>query len=81
LGGTVCAAPVVEGARGASDALNCTLSRPFGAGFGTGTVWAADGGATPTRVTAISNVKAVGMPQQTRRSAAKRFGSVFKTSS
>jgi hypothetical protein len=57
------------------------LSRPFGAGFGTGTVCAAEGLATPARLTAIANAKAVGLAQEWRRSAAESFGSVFKTSS
>jgi len=39
-------------------------SRPFGAGFGTGTVCAAEGPAMPARLTAIAIAKAVGLPRE-----------------
>ena len=56
-GGVADVAPVVSGRFCASDALICVLSRPFGAGFGTGTVCADDSVAAPATEAVIITTK------------------------
>jgi hypothetical protein len=73
--------PVVIGPFCGSDALTCTPSRPFGAGFGIGTVCAATEVATPTTDTAISNANPVRTPVLANRSALRDLGFLFNASS
>ena len=55
-GGVVRVAPVVSGPR--VSPLICTLSRPFGAGFGIGTVCCAIEGAAAIRLVAATSAQA-----------------------
>ena len=58
-GGMAEVAPVVGSERFCrSDALNCALSRPLGAGFGTGTVCAVEGAAAPATETTTAKANA-----------------------
>ena len=62
-GGETAVAPVVTGPFCPSDALICTPSRPFGAGFGTGTVCAPERVAMPAIRVAASNITATDVPR------------------
>jgi hypothetical protein len=68
--------PVVAGPRWASDALNWT-SRPFGAGFGTGTLCAEDGTTMHSMEAAISNATLVCMPRFASGFVIGNFGALF----
>ena len=58
-GGMAEVVPVVGSERFCrSDALNCVLSRPLGAGFGTGTVCAVESVAAPATETATTKANA-----------------------
>jgi hypothetical protein len=85
LGGGDGVAPVVIGARCGSDALICRPSRAFGAGFGIGTVCAAEDLATDSVATQImdavtSNAKPLRTPIA-NCFAIRWFGSLFNASS
>src|SRR6516164_2070279 len=68
------AVPVVGSERFCrSDALNCLLSRPLGAGFGTGTVCAVESVATPATETATIKANAARAPASVNGSAGRNF--------
>src|SRR6266404_4183475 len=81
LGGGAGIAPVVIGPFCGSDALIWTPSRPFGAGFGNGTVCAEADVATPAMDAAISNANPARTPAPANRSPLRDFGFLFNASS
>jgi len=81
LGGGAWVAPVVIGGFCGSDALICTPSRAFGAGFGIGTFCAEDGAANAVRDAAISSASAARRPRPAVRSATWNFGFLFNATS
>ena len=75
-------APVVTGAFcGILRAHLHVPSRPFGAGFGTGTVCAEAGVAAPATDAAISSASPQRMPRWVKCCVIRYFGSLFNASS
>src|ERR1700747_1285444 len=73
-GGVTAVVPVVNGERFCvSDALICVLSRPFGAGFGTGTVWASDRLAAPATGAATVRANRARVPADASDSTGRNF--------
>src|SRR6516164_7678647 len=73
-GGVAEVVPVVGSERFCrSDALNCVLLRPLGAGFGTGTVCAVESVAAPATETATVKAKAARAPATVNGSAARNL--------
>ena len=73
-GGVAAVVPVVSGDRFcASEALICVLSRPFGAGFGTGTVCARQRVVAPATETVTVKANATREPASASDSAGRDF--------
>jgi hypothetical protein len=80
-GGAAEVAPVVSGAFCGSDALIWTPSRPFGAGFGIGTVCADDEVTAPDKDAATSSARPARMAAMADCLAIRNFGFLFNASS
>src|SRR4051812_21782442 len=74
-------APVVIGPFWESCALSCVPSRPFGAGFGTGTFCAEDGVAMATMDAAVSSASAVRAREIAGCFVIRYFESLFNATS
>jgi hypothetical protein len=81
FGAAAWVAPVVAGPFCGSDALIWTPSRAFGAGLGSGTLWADAGIAVAVTKAAVSNAMPVRMQGTASRAAIRNFGFLFKASS